>query len=413
MSSSIYTAASALRNHQTYMNVVANNIANMNTIGFKSSNITFQDLLSRTLRNGAEPAENRGGINPTQFGLGMQLGSINNNMMQGTLQSTGRIQDLAIVGSGFFVYAGAQQPIYSRDGALGVDTQGGFVNLSTGLRIQGWQGDENGVVNTAGAIGDIVIPVGAPMTAVATKTINLAGNLDASTEDDGIITTSVQFYDSLGGLHSLDVSFIKTSNNHWTVSLDNPANETQVTLGQPIPAGIQFNERGELIVPANGNIRFTGAMSNGANDVEIDLAIGSITQLDAPGNNRLYTTSQDGRAAGQMIDFTIDDTGRIIGIFSNGLLRTLGQFAVAEFVNPAGLNKAGQNGWTMSGNSGDPQIVTAGDRSQISAGFLEMSNVDLTLEFSEMIRAQRGFQANSRVITSSDQMIQELVNLVR
>lgn len=413
MSSSIYTAASALRNHQTYMNVVANNIANMNTIGFKSSNITFQDLLSRTLRTGAEPAENRGGVNPTQFGLGMQLGSINNNMMQGTLQSTGRIQDLAIVGSGFFVYAGAQQPIYSRDGALGVDTQGGFVNLSTGLRIQGWQGDENGVVNTAGAIGDIVIPVGAPMTAVATKTINLAGNLDASTEDDGIITTSVQFYDSLGGLHSLDVSFIKTSNNHWTVSLDNPANETQVTLGQPIPAGIQFNERGELIVPANGNIRFTGAMSNGANDVEIDLAIGSITQLDAPGNNRLYTTSQDGRAAGQMIDFTIDDTGRIIGIFSNGLLRTLGQFAVAEFVNPAGLNKAGQNGWTMSGNSGDPQIVTAGDRSQISAGFLEMSNVDLTLEFSEMIRAQRGFQANSRVITSSDQMIQELVNLVR
>jgi flagellar hook protein FlgE len=411
--SSIYTAASALRNHQTYMNVVANNIANMNTIGFKSSSITFQDLLSRTLRNGAEPAENRGGINPTQFGLGMQLGSINNNMTQGTLQATGRVQDLAITGSGFFVYAGAQQPIYSRDGALGVDTEGGIVNLSTGLRVQGWQGDEDGVINTAGQIGDIEIPIGAPMAAVATETVNIAGNIDAALDVGETVATSVQFYDSLGGLHTLELSFTKNDDNRWTVSLTNPPTETEVTLGAPIPATIQFNERGELIVPANGNITFTGAMTNGSNDVEIALAIGNVTQLEAPGNNRLYTTSQDGRAAGQMIDFTIDDTGRIIGIFSNGLLRTIGQFAIAEFVNPAGLNKAGQNGWTLSGNSGDPQIVTAGDRSQITAGFLEMSNVDLTLEFSEMIRAQRGFQANSRVITSSDQMIQELVNLVR
>jgi flagellar hook protein FlgE len=395
------------------MNVVANNIANMNTIGFKSSSLTFQDLLSRTLRTGAEPALNRGGLNPIQFGLGMQLGSINNNMAQGTLQATGRGQDLAITGSGFFIYAGAQQPIYSRDGALGIDTLGGLVNLSTGMRIQGWQANEDGVVNTAGAIDDIIIPVGAPMAAVATGTVNLAGNIDASMDVGGTVATSVQFYDSLGGLHIVDLTLTKNADNSWVVSLDPPANETDITIGAPTPATLQFNERGELVVPDDGNITFTGAMSNGAADVEVTLNMGNVTQLEAPGEDRLYITSQDGRAPGEMIDFNIDDTGRIVGVFSNGMLRTLGQLAIAEFSNPAGLTKTGQNGWAISGNSGDPQIVAAGERSQIAAGFLEMSNVDLTLEFSEMIRAQRGFQANSRVISSSDEMIQELVNLVR
>ncbi len=411
MSSSILTAASALRNHQTFMNVVANNIANMNTIGFKSAGVTFQDILSRNLRGGTQPTTNRGGLNPIQFGLGMQLGSINNDMGQGTLQSTGRGEDLAITGSGFFVYAGAQQPIYSRDGALGIDTEGGLMNLATGMRIQGWQANADGVINTDGAINDIEIPIGAPMAAVATKTVNVAGNIDASLENGKSVSTSVQFYDSLGGLHALDLTFTKNDDNNWVVSLDN--DDADVTLGPPTPATVQFNSHGELIVPDDGNITFAGAMSNGAEDMTVALNVGNLSQLQAPGDDRLYVTSQDGRAAGEMIDFTIDDSGRVIGVFSNGLLRTLGQLAIAEFVNPAGLAKTGQNGWVVSGNSGDAQIVMAGDRSQITAGFLEMSNVDLTLEFSEMIRAQRGFQANSRVITSSDEMIQELVNLVR
>lgn len=412
MSSSILTAASALRNHQTYMNVVANNIANMNTVGYKSSNILFQDMLSRTLRNGANPTEVRGGLNPTQYGLGMQMGSINNNMGQGTLQATGRPQDLAITGSGFFVYAGPQQPIYSRDGALGVDTAGGLSNLATGMRVQGWTANEDGVINTAEEIGDIVIPVGAPMAAVATKTVNLAGNIDAAAEDGDVAATTIQFYDSLGGLHTLQLELQKNDENNWTVGL--PTNDPAITsISAPTPATIRFNQRGELIQPANGEITFTGTLGNGSADVQISLNIANITQLESPGDSRLYVTSQDGRSAGEMIDFNINDSGEIIGVYSNGLLRPLGQLAVAEFVNSAGLLKMGQNGWAVSGNSGAPQIVTAGERSQITAGFLEMSNVDLTLEFSEMIRAQRGFQANSRVVTSSDEMIQELVNLVR
>lgn len=412
MSSSILTAASALRNHQTFMNVIANNIANMNTVGFKSSNILFQDMLSRSLSAGAAPAENRGGLNPMQIGLGMQVGSITTNMGQGILQSTGRPQDLALTGSGFFVYAGAQQPIYSRDGSLGMDAAGNLVNLGTGLRVQGWTADETGTVNTAQAITDLNIPIGAPMAAVATSGVDLSGNLDASAAINDSITTTVQFYDSLGGLNAVELTFTKTAANTWSVDLD-PSTGTNVALSAPAPATVTFNERGQLIAPADGKISFTGTLTNGAANVNIALNIGSLSQLESPGADQLYVTNQNGRAPGQMIDFNISDTGEVVAIYSNGLLKTLGQLAVAEFVNPSALLKAGQNGYTLSNNSGDAQIVQAGERTTMSAGFLELSNVDLTLEFSEMIRAQRGFQANSRVITSSDEMIQELVNLVR
>lgn len=410
MSSAISTAASALRNHQTFMNVVANNIANMNTIGFKSSSVLFQDMLSRTLRRGAFPTDVRGGLNPSQVGLGMRLGAIVNNMNQGVLQSTGRGQDLAITGSGFFIYQGPQQPVYSRDGALTMDSEGNLVNQSTGYRIQGWVADDDGNIDTAQALEDMVIPIGAPMEAVATSQITMAGNINAGAELGDEVATTIQFYDSLGGLHTLDLTFVKNDDNTWNVTLN--TDEADVSLGAPTPATLVFNERGVLITPANGEMTFNIGMANGAADLDVTMNLGNVSQL-VSGDSRLYPTSQDGRAAGEMIEFVISDEGNIIGVFSNGLLRNLGQLGIAEFVNPGGLEKVGQNGWVISGNSGDPQVVTAGERSQIAAGFLEMSNVDLTLEFSEMIRAQRGFQANSRVVTSSDEMIKELVNMVR
>jgi len=394
------------------MNVIANNIANMNTIGFKSSAILFQDMLSRQVGAGAAPADNRGGINPMQIGLGMQLGSITTNMGQGIMQGTGRPQDLALTGSGFLIYAGAQQPIYSRDGSLGMDAEGNLVNLGTGLRVQGWSATEAGEINTAEAIGDMVVPIGAPMAAVATSGVNLSGNLDASSAIGNSVTTTVQFYDSLGGLNSLELTFAKTGVNTWSVALA-PSTGTNVALSLPAPAAITFDNQGKLSAPANGAINFTGTLTNGAANVAIALNVGNLSQLETSGTDELYVTSQNGRAAGQMIDFSIADSGELVAVYSNGILRTLGQLAVAEFVNPAALLKAGQNGYTISNNSGDAQIVQAGDRTTMSAGFLELSNVDLTMEFSEMIRAQRGFQANSRVVSSSDEMLQELVNLVR
>lgn len=408
--SSIDTAASALRNHQTFMNVVANNIANMNTIGFKSSSILFQDMLSRSLRNGSGPAENRGGINPMQVGLGMRLGSVQNNMTQGMMQTTGRGQDLAITGSGFFIYSDGGQQIYSRDGAMGMDSEGNMVNLGTGLRVQGWQADAQGNIDTTKPLANIEIPVGAPMAAVETTDIRMAGSLDASTAVADSVPTSIQFYDSLGGLHSVDMSFTKDSANNWSVSMT--TTDPDVTLGPLAPGTIEFDTDGQLIAPADGVVTFTGTMGNGAGNVTIELDLSNMTQLDTA-DSQLYVTEQNGRTAGEMLDFSISELGEVVGIYSNGLRRNIGQLATAEFVNPAALKKIGQNGWIGSGNSGEPQVVAAGNRSTISAGFLEMSNVDLTMQFSDMIRAQRGFQANSRVITSSDEMIQELVNIVR
>lgn len=400
-----------MRNHQTFMNVIANNIANMNTVGYKGSRILFQDMLSRTLSKGSAPTDNLGGINPRQIGLGMQVGAVSNNMSQGILQNTGRSQDIAITGSGYFVYAGPQEQIYSRDGALGLDANGALVSLSTGMHIQGWMADENGAVDTAAPVEDIVIPVGAPMTAIATDTVDMAGNLDASTAMNDTISSSVQFFDSLGNPHAMTVNLEKTANNTWSVSL--ATTDTALTLGTPTVTELQFTEQGQLQTPADGAVAFDVTLSNGAANQQITLDFSNVSQLDANGSDRLYVTNQNGRAPGEMIDFNIGQNGDITAVYSNGLLKVLGKLALAEFVNPAGLVKAGQNGFSLSTNSGEPQIGTAGDRSQINAGFLEMSNVDLTLEFSEMIRAQRGFQANSRIVTSSDKMLEELVNLVR
>ncbi len=410
--SSILTAASAMRNHQTFMNVLANNIANMNTVGYKGSRILFQDMLSRTFNKGSGPTDTLGGINPRQIGLGMLIGSVSNNMSQGILQNTGRSQDLAITGSGFFIYSSPEGNVYSRDGALGLDADGALVNLSTGMRVQGWLADDNGTVDTAAPIEDLMIPVGAPMTAIATETITMAGNLNSSAAVGDTITSNAQFYDSLGNPHGMTVTLTKTANNTWSVGLS--TTDTTITLpAAPTPATLTFTAQGQLQTPADGKLDFAVTPSNGAANQTVTLNFANVSQLNAVQGDRLYVTNQDGRAPGEMIDFNITQSGEVVAVYSNGLLKTLGQLAIAEFVNPGGLIKAGQNGYTVSVNSGEPQVGTAGERSQINAGFLEMSNVDLTLEFSEMIRAQRGFQANSRVVTTSDQMLEELVNLVR
>jgi flagellar hook protein FlgE len=412
MSSSILTAASALRNHQTFMNVLANNIANMNTVSFKSSRVTFQDVFSQTLRGSTAPNEAFGGINPTQMGLGMLLGGITTNMGQGTLQNTGRTMDLAITGTGFLIYQGTQQPIYSRDGSLSLDADGNLVNLSTGLRLQGWMADEQGDINPAGNVEDITIPVGSPMTAAATTNITMAGNLDAGSANGSTVSTSVQVYDSLGNAHLVDLTFAKTANNTWTATL--ASSDPTLALPNPNLGNLVFDANGRIQTPADGDLTFNATLTNGAATPQaVTLNFSNLSQLDTGGTDRLYVTNQDGRAPGEMVDFNINSLGDVVGVYSNGTLKILGKLAMAEFVNPAGLTKLGQNGYVVSANSGDPQITEAGERSQVQAGFLEMSNVDLTLEFSDMIRAQRGFQANSRVVSSSDQMLQELVNLVR
>jgi flagellar hook protein FlgE len=275
---SMYSGVSGLRNHQTRLDVIGNNIANVNTIGFKSSRVTFKDLFSQTLQAATSAYGDRGGSNPVQVGLGMTLASIDTNHSDGSIQYTGNGTDLAIEGSGFFIIRDGSTLMYTRAGNFDVDEEGYLVVPGSGLRVQGLD------PNVDGRLVDIRISTG-------------------------------ETYDPVGSLQS----------------------------------------------------------------------------------------------------YSIDGSGTIIGEFSNGLIQDLGQVALARFANPGGLMKVGNTAFMESNNSGIRQIGRAGTAGfgSIASSSLEMSNVDLSLEFTEMIVTQRGLQANSRIITTSDEVLQEVVNLKR
>ncbi len=452
MMRSLYSAVSGLNNHQTRMDVLGNNIANVNTYGFKKERVTFQDILSQMLSGAARPTDDRGGINPKQVGLGMSIASIDKIMTQGSIQTTGRNTDLAIAGEGFFILKKGEKTYYSRAGNFMLDSQGYLVNPN-GLRVQGWRAQvlPNGqrVVNTSAPLEDIIIPKNDKFPARATTTVRFRSNLDANlpilpanpTEEErirGTHTASIDIYDSYGNAHRLAVDFVRTGVNTWTATVNVEGAQpgtTTVYIGGAAVAGddntfdLAFNTDGTIAsitsrggTTANaGNLVATVSFTLPDGTVQnINLNLGtvgqtqnSITQFAAPSTTAAY--EQDGYTMGYLESFKIDDAGIITGIYDNGQMATLGQIALATFVNPEGLTKTGENTYQESNNSGMPDIGPAGfkGRGKLYAGALEMSNVDLADAFTDMIVTQRGFQANSRVITTSDQMLQELLTLKR
>jgi flagellar hook protein FlgE len=401
----MFTAISSLTLHQSYMDVVADNLANANTYGFKSSRVTFQDQFGQLLSVGSAPTAEIGGIDPTQIGLGVRMGNITPLFTQGMLQSTGRSTDLAIQGDGFFVYGEGGQNYYSRDGGIEVDANGYMINNATGMRLQGWQATTSGStisVDTGGPIGDIQMPVGSTI-ARATSNLIVSGNLDARTSGSGIQEITLGVYDSLGVLNTVTLTLNKTSDNTWDWTTSGSGVSGNGTLS--------FSNTGQY-VSSTGSIDFTG--TNGAASGSITLDLSQLTQLATATSAAL--TSQDGIAAGSLNSFYVaPKTGEVFGLYSNGLRQLVGQIGLASFVNHSGLIRHGQNMWVAGPNSGSPNIGTAstGGRGTLASGYLEASNVDLAQEFTNMILAQRGFQASSRVITTSDEMLQELVNLKR
>jgi flagellar hook protein FlgE len=411
---SMFTAISSLNLHQYFMDVVSDNLSNANTYGFKSRRISFQDQFAQTLWSGSSPVGNIGGINPAQVGLGVRLGSISANFSQGMLQSTGRNTDLAIQGNGFFIYGDGATQFYSRDGALDIDSQGYLVNSGTGMRIQGWQAIvQNGAatVDTGLPLGPIQLPLGTTLARATTNAI-VGGNLDstmptvddpATPEIDNVYSTTIGVYDSLGVLHSLTIDFTHNGAGSWGWAASGSGATGTGTVTFDADGQYQSGS-GTITVPGTG----------GAAATVFDMDLSGMTQLAAA--NDTSVVSQDGLAAGSFSGFYVTpETGEIYGTYSNGMQELIGQLGVSTFVNPAGLLRNGQNLYQIGVNSGDPAIGTAGvgDRGSIAAGYLEGSNVDLAQEFTNMILAQRGFQASSRVITTSDEIIQELVNLKR
>ncbi len=624
MMRSMFAGVTGLRNHQIRMDVIGNNIANVNTVGYKGGRVNFQDTLNQVLRGASAPQGDRGGINALQVGLGMTLASIDIVQTQGNLQNTGKITDVAVQGDGFFILSDGMRQYYTRAGNFNLEADGWLTNPSNGLILQGWLADANGDINTNTPVDGIRLPIGQTIAPIATTSVEFGGNMDSETNSElsyasmnisdgphaatvelelipvgfnqfqynaivsngsitggtngsGIITlnldgsianvsgadfqvtptgsgaspitihvprlntpdggsfisdkaisqtlnlsptfagagtytstvddeqgnsmtltydvvlnggntydwtitgvaggalapgsastgsfdwtllsgisnatgkvvvrstaaaldvtidsspnapgypsfrvvtkegefpstfaaakslvTTTRVYDSLGQPHTLTTTVTKSADNAWSWETVDDANN-------PIGNGdLLFSNAGALVGATGGPLTFVPA---GANPISIMPDFTEVTQY-ASQNSEITSPFQDGFPMGQLQNFNIDKVGNVVGVFSNGMNQVLGQIALANFTNPAGLMRSGETMFEESSNSGSAQVGQAGQngRGLITPGAIEMSNVDLSQEFTDMIVTQRGFQANSKIITTSDEMLQELVNLKR
>ena len=413
---SMFTAISSLNLHQSYLDVIANNLANANTTGYKANRVMFQDQYSQLISGGSAPTANRSGTNPVQIGLGVQAGFISPTFIQGALQSTGRNHDLAIQGDGFFVFNSVVDRTFSREGSMAVSSDGFLVNSSTGMRAQGWTVDASGLVDTNLPVTDISIPLNrskASATTQASFTGNLNADLTAMPIPDPTTvpptpgaSTSVTLaaFDSLGNVNKINITFTRVDTLNWNWTYNGTAGGTLTfdnTTGHPVVG-----------TATTGNVNVIP--TSGAAPINAAIDFSNMTMFNSP--NSTAVAIQDGLPAGSVNDVNITPIdGSVYLIYSNGMREKIGQLALARFTNPEGLIAAGHTMFKEAVNSGNAQVGTAltGGRGSVASGYLEGSNVDMAQEFTNMILAQRGFQASSRVITTSDEIIQELVNLKR
>lgn len=420
---SMYSAVSGLRNHQTMMDVVGNNIANVNTTGFKSSNTVFQDVLSQVLRGAGAATATTGGSNPAQIGLGARIAGTTTNFANGALQLTGRSTDFAIQGDGFFAVNQGGQQLFTRAGSFTPDALGRLVTQTGGF-VQGWVADANGNVNTNGPVDNLIIPVGDVLPPTQTDNIAMGGNLPSDAAVGATIANSIEVYDAQGTPTTVRLEFTKTAANAWSgvyryVDAGGVLQPTPPAAGTAMTNGaLTFDAAGEL--SSGYTLTIPGGAIPGfaaGQDISVSLgAAGAPNRLSQFGTlSTMAVKDQNGAAAGSLQSFTVGQDGLITGSYSNGRNRSIGQIALATFTNPEGLEKAGGSSYRASINSGLVQLGVAGQggRGLLSSGTLEMSNVDLAAEFTNLIVAQRGFQANSRVVTTSDELLQEVVNLKR
>jgi len=410
---SMSSAISGMKNHQLMLDVVSNDIANVSTPGFKSSNVVFSDVLSQTLSAG-DPSGVVAGTNPAQVGLGVRLAATTQSFSQGALQRTGNSTDMAIQGDGFFVIQNGTAQQYTRGGAFTLDVAG---NLSTadGAYVIGWQADNTGTIDANGPTSKLQIPLGSAMAPVQTANIAVKGNLSASAAVGDAVSSTVTGYTAQGAPVQLNITYTKAAANSWTAtaSYGSPATAVALTNG-----ALAFDANtGELTTPTGHTMSIAAGLIPGMpGAVTIDLgATGASARITQYGSSTsVGVVSQDGALSGTLQSFSVSNGGAIMGVFSNGKSLQLGQVAVATFANQQGLERVG-GAWRETGNSGIAQIApaAAGGRGNISAGTLEMSNVDLAEEFSKLIIAQRGFQGNARVISTSDEILQEVVRIGR
>ncbi|HEY3454922.1 MAG TPA: flagellar hook protein FlgE [Bryobacteraceae bacterium] len=422
MSSMFSIALSGLKAQSQAINTTGNNLANMNTDGFKQSAVNFKDLFSEFL----------GVSSGFQTGLGVSPPVSTQLFTQGPIQSSLSPLAAAVQGDGFFlVQSPADQQLFTRDGNFLLD-ETGVLKTQTGERVQGWMASASGAINTSGVPGDIALPSGAILPPVATQSFSMNANLDASSAVSTTFSQPLTVVDSLGNTHDLTLSFTKTGTNTWSYDVTIPAADVGAT-GAPVslltplvPAGpytVGFKTDG-TIDPAltTGGTAPVSATATGLADGAADLTM-SWNLFDANGNGTLTQygqpssvggSKQDGTQAAQLTSVSIQNGGQIVATFSNGQKRVEAQLALASIQNPTSLQNAGNNNFAATSDTANPAIgiPQTADRGQILGGALEGSNVDMATEFTNLIVYQSAYQANSRVISTADQMNQDLFNVI-
>lgn len=451
MMRSLYSGVAGLKTHQTRMDVIGNNIANVNTTAYKSQSMTFSDLMYQTTQaaSGANPTTGVGGINARQIGLGAKTSAIKTAITtQGASQTTNDPFDIMITGDSFFIVNNGQNNYFTRDGSFYVDGAGNLAMTSTGYNVMGWKVDPN----DASAIKQDTVSALRVMTTEnmtyppeATKSARISGIIDKNDTNVNAAAGKImnlEFYDNQGYKYTAKLSVHSTTTDgSFTVQLDDILDSKGKTvLADKTKASLQQNNT-NVTAPVlefdlkNGSFKNVGKTGGTESTLTLHFDTGTFpsftditidfskcSNLNNNGSSTVSPIRGDakgngaGRKVGEMSGIEIQKDGMIYANYDNGCSRLLGQIAVATFANASGLAKEGDNLYSATQNSGDfdgigTDITTGGG--YMNTGVLEMSNVDLSSEFTEMITTQRGFQANSRIITVSDTLLEELTNLKR
>ena len=396
------------------LSVISNNLANLNTVGYKKQDASFQDLFYQTVGV-------TGSGDPIQIGAGSSVAATSTNFTDGSLDTSGVATDVAITGNGFFVTQqadGSQQ--FTRDGHFTINSSGDLMTQD-GQMVMGYQA-VNGVITPGTALSAIQLGQGLISPPLATTSMQMNTNLDASAAVGTNFSTPISVYDSLGVSHVLTFEFTKTAANSWSYNITVPAADLGQT-GAPVSIStgtMNFDSNGVLTAPA-ANVTGVGltGLADGATDMSLTWNLFDssnnplITQVASASTTS--TTSQDGYSSGNLLNFNIGSDGVIQGTFSNGQTRAVGQLALASFADAQGLQRLGSNSYAATLSSGAPVVGVpgAGGRGTLTGGALEQSNVDIATEFADMILAQRGFQANAKVVTTFDEITQDTINLVQ
>jgi flagellar hook protein FlgE len=412
MSSAIANALSGLDANSTAINVVSGNLANLNTTGYKDVQVSFEDLVNQSLS----------GFTNSAAVSGATVAQATQQFSQGTLQTTGGAYDAAIQGGGFFV---VQQPSgateYTRQGNFQVNASGELMT-ATGQYVQGWN-QAGGVLSTTGPTSNITLPNTLTQAAVATSSFSLDVNLAGNAAGDATFSSPIQIFDAQGNTHTLTVTYTETAANDWNYAVTLPAGDLSAASPNPLASGaLTFDGAGNLLTPANaggaGSIAIPVTLANGA-----DLPSLTWNLYDASGNATIsqsaqtsanISSTQNGSSASQLSSMSIGAGGTIVATFSNGSTENVAQIALASVLNPDSMVQVDGNSFAATGNTAAPVIgmPSTGARGAITGGALETSTVDIATELTNLLTYERGYEANSKVITTEDNIVQQTLQLI-